>query len=685
MKYSFALLPLCIASACSYADDSDIEKITVSGDFRQSTLDQLSTSATIVNSDRLSRRQGEHLDSILNVAPNVNFASGASRGRFIQIRGIGERSQFVEPYNPSVAFLVDDFDFSGLAAAGLLFDTQQVEVFRGPQATIFGTGALAGAIKIESNPTGDVAPDFVDVRLATQDSFRFEAGYGGELSNRVKYRASFVHNRSDGFIKNSYLQRDDTDNIDETALRLAADIEVSDTMQMAVNYRWYDIDNGYDAFSLDNNGITLSDDPGFDRQKTHAVSVNLSQELSLGVVNFIVTHAAHDIGYGYDEDWTYEGFHPWGYTSTDYYFRDVSTQTGELRFTSSDKAKLFDDSTDYVVGVRYKQSEEDLRREYTYADGTFTSVYEPQTIAFYAQTNSQLSDALSLTFGLRVENYDFDYADNDDLVAGTDTTMVGGKIAANYQLGQHFLYASVSRGFKGAGVNPDQLLSDADRFYDAEYNWNYEVGIKGPLFSDDVTLRAALFYMDRENTQVSDSQVISRDDGTSDFISYVSNADVGTNQGAELELNWQVLSPWTLQASVGYLDAMLERFTQADGTVVAKQRQAQSPKFTGNFYSQLMLGQQWQWNLDIDVKDEYRFSDSHDVTSPFTVLVNSEIIWSQDQWQASLWVKNALDRTYYVRGFGGFSNDPRDYYAFDEPYYQLGDGRQFGLSARYEF
>ena len=55
---------------------------------------------------------------------------GASRGRFVLIRGIGERSQFVEPLNPSIGLIIDGIDFSGLGNAGTLFDVEQVEVLR---------------------------------------------------------------------------------------------------------------------------------------------------------------------------------------------------------------------------------------------------------------------------------------------------------------------------------------------------------------------------------------------------------------------------------------------------------------------------------------------------------------------------------------------------------------------------
>ena len=91
------------------------------------------------------------------------------------------------------------------------------------------------------------------------------------------------------------------------------------------------------------------------------------------------------------------------------------------------------------------------------------------------------------------------------------------------------------------------------------------------------------------------------------------------------------------------------------------------------------------WRIDIDFKDSYRFSDGHDVEAPSTTLVNSEIVWFSNDWQTSVWVKNAFDNEYYTRGFGGFSNDPRDEYAFAEPYYQLGNGRQFGVTVKYEF
>ena len=687
-------LSLIASSVAAYAQDnsvsqsadvSDIERVVVSGDFRQTTLDQLGASATILGQARLNSRQPTHVDSVLNSIPNVNFATGASRGRFIQIRGIGERSQFAEPINPSVSFIVDEFDFSGLAAAGVIFDTKQLEVYRGPQATLYGTGALAGAVKLLSNEVGSDAPDYVEFRAATENSYRLEAATGSDINDKWGYRVGVVHNRSDGFVENIFLNRDDTNNIDESAMHISLSGELDQRTTLALSYRWYDIDNGYDAFSLDNDNKTRSDEPGFDEHQTQAISARSTTETAAGDFIIIGTHASHNIAYGYDEDWTFTGFHPFGYTSFDAYYRDVDTQTGEVRFVSSDAAALFDGMTDWTIGAFYKTSEQDLLRQYTYADGDFISDYAPTTKALYAETESSLTNDLSLLVGVRVERFELDYSDSEGLIRSLDTTMVGGKIALHYNLDKHFFYGSISRGFKGAGFNQDQRVNNEQRFFDEEYNWNYEIGFKGPMLLDNLTARAALFYMDREDTQVSDFDVITREDGTPDFIDIIDNADLGTNKGAEFELSWLATDTWQVSASLGYLSATFEGYTLSDGTVIDEQKQAQAPKWTANVYSEYALTDYLMWRIDVDFKDEYRFSDGHDVTAPSTTLVNTEVVWFNDNWQTSLWIQNAFDREYYTRGFGGFSNDPRDEYAFDEPYYQLGNGRQFGITVKYTF
>ena len=96
---SFFLMPLSSA-------DNVIDEVVITSEFRDAKLLESAASITVLDSQSIAQRQARHLEQLLNLAPNVNFSSGASRGRFIQIRGIGERSQFIEPLNPSVGILI---------------------------------------------------------------------------------------------------------------------------------------------------------------------------------------------------------------------------------------------------------------------------------------------------------------------------------------------------------------------------------------------------------------------------------------------------------------------------------------------------------------------------------------------------------------------------------------------------
>ena len=93
---------------------------------------------------------------MLGLVPNLNWSGGTSRPRYFQLRGIGELEQYQGAPNPSVGFLIDDIDFSGVGMPATLFDVEQVEVLRGPQGTRYGANALAGLIKIK---THDATPD----------------------------------------------------------------------------------------------------------------------------------------------------------------------------------------------------------------------------------------------------------------------------------------------------------------------------------------------------------------------------------------------------------------------------------------------------------------------------------------------------------------------------------------------
>jgi len=679
-QLGFAITSSALAQTSTLSQqeqEHSIEKITVTADLSGRSLDQLATSATVLGEALLEQKQARHLEDILNAAPNTNFASGASRGKFIQIRGIGERSQFSEPVNPSVALVVDGIDFSGIGALGTLFDVQQVEVLAGPQSTASGASGLAGLVKIVSNKPTSTPEGKIELSIAEQNTYQVGAVYSNSLTDKLNARVALQQAASDGFVENAFLNRSDTNNIDESSAKVAVDYAHSAATDIGFRYYWFDIDNGYDAFSLDNDNVTQSDEPGQDKTQASAASLSLNHALDNMTLGITLAQLDAESDYGYDEDWTFVGFHPDAYRSFDRYLRDISTTSLDIKLNG----KL------WVIGAYIKQTDEDLLREYTFNDGDFSSRYEPSSQAIYGEYEWAFDSGLALSAGARIEAFDAQYNDTTGFAESLDDNLFAGKVALSYPLQGNLIFASISRGYKVGGFNPDQRVTQEDRLFQPEYNWNYELGIKGSLPEANANLSLTLFYMRREDAQVSDFSVLPRTDGSNavEFVDVIGNADTGTNKGIELQSTWQLSDALSLRANVGYLDATFGNYQTVDGTLVPFQKQAQAPKWTFYMASVFDVYNDIDWTIEFEGKDQFRFSIGHDEVSPFTAVVNSEIAWRPVNWVVKLWLKNAFDRTIYTRGFGGFSNDPRDGYFPAEPYYQFGQERQFGATVSYQF
>jgi len=603
--------------------------------------------------------------------------------------------------------IIDGVDFTGIGSIANLFDVQQAEIFRGPQGTRYGANALAGMINITTNAPTDDFEGAIKLDAGNYDSYGLGLALSGPASDAVNYRLAVNQYKSDGFIHNTYLDKDDTNNRDELSVRGKLAIQANDTLTIDVTGFYFDFDNGYDAFSLDNTRETLSDQPGIDRQKTSAFSANFTyQGFESFTLKALVSTADSDLVYGYDEDWAY-GEYEWhsndpiytpdpcitptgclaevdGYSSTDYYFRDKSTQTIDLRALSNKGNELFNGTTTWVAGLYFKQDDEDLVRQYTYLDHNFTSSFDTQSIAVYGQLDSKLNKKFSLTTGLRIEQRKSDYINAENFSDSPDDTMVGGKLVLAYQASNNSLwYGSINRGYKAGGNNTDGTLPDELRSFSPEYLLNYELGYKVSLLDNTAFIRTAVFYMDRKDVQVKSSKTITRENNSSEFISYLGNAATGSNKGIEIEVNWQVNDLIELYGSLGLLDTEFNDFINAEGISLSGRDQAHAPNYQFNLGMNIMPNEQWLINISVDGKDAFYFSDSHNEQSKSVALLNASAAYLAENYQVKIWARNLTDEDYTNRGFY-FGNDPRDGYAAKQ-YTQLAEPLVFGVTLDYQF
>ena len=673
------LCTLFLSSVVSARDGDDvIEEIVVTAEFRDTAVDQLPASVTVLR----PQSRGDtvnHLEELLSQAPNVNFASGASRGRFIQIRGIGERGQFGEPLNSSVGLLVDGVDLSGIGTVATLFDVSQVEILRGPQGTLFGSNGLAGLINVVTPDPTDTFTNRFRLDAGDYGSFGVGAMVSGPLTDSAGYRISAQTYRDDGFIDNRFLNRDDTSDHDETTLR-AKFRWGDDSRRWQMSLGRVDVDNGYDAFSLDNDRNTLSDQPGSDLQLTKYGTLSLSWDIDDALTfEAVAAMTSSEIDYGYDEDWTFTGFHPFGYTSTDRYERDRDTQTVEARWLSSRS-----DGMDWVVGVYGFRQGVDLDRTYTFA-APFSSDYQIERTALYGEIVSDIADSTRLTVGMRLERHSSDYDDSNGVSFDPDEDHLGARILLEKNLSDgNLVYAGVTQGFKAQGFNQDGSLPPDLRRFDEETLWNVEVGYKGTLLKERLVVKGTLFRMQREDIQILTSTIRPiPGNPVGEFIVFTGNAADGYNQGVEVEFDLAVTDLVTLFGSVAWLDTEYEDYIDPSGRDLSGREQAHAPQYQFFIGARFELARGWSAQLEVEGKDEYFFSASHDAKSDSYELINASVGYDAEDWRVRLWARNIADEDYFVRGFL-FGNDPRDLYTA-RPFTQLGEPSRVGLTVEASF
>lgn len=675
------------------AAEQKIERIVITGSFRPQGIEDVPASVSVIGRDDIQERTSEHLEQVLAMAPNVNLASGASRANFIQIRGVGERSQFVDPINPSVGFVIDGINYSSLGAAGTLFDMNQVEVFRGPQTTRFGADGMAGMLYLSSTPLSLDTDGVAELTWANYNSYGAGVAATYHFSEAFAARASVYQHVSDGFIHNTFLNRKDTQNQDELSVRLNSHWQINDHWNAFLTYHRFDIDNGYDAWSLDQDRTTLSDEPGRDTLDSHAARAKLVYSGARAyTAEMSLSWLTADSIYEFDEDWAYEGIRPgWEYVSFDQYLRARKQWEAEVRLLSAEPIYLFGLATDWIIGGYWQQRDQALERNYGAAT-PFLSDYETENQAIYGELSQKLTQKLQFSVGARYERYDNTYLDSRGIAAEPRKSAWGARASLEYALApQHSVFTSVAHGFKAGGVNgealgrvEDKKLEQFREFLESkavfapEKLTSFEVGYRALLPEHSLRFETTAFYSWRDDMQVS---AYVEQQGV--FVSYLDNASEGRNWGLEASLDYIPHQDVRLFASLGWLGSEYRDLLLEDGTNLTGRQQAHAPSY------QAYAGAEWQITsalsarVEVEAKDSFYFSNSHDEQAKAHELVHVRLNYQVGAWQFSLFARNLFDQDYATRGFY-FGNDPRDEYTAKN-YVQYGEPRRVGITARLHF
>jgi outer membrane receptor protein involved in Fe transport len=693
------------SATTSAAQATDLDEIVVTADFRDAKITELPSSVSVIDAAQLRATTVEHFEEAVREVPNLNLSGEGSRARYFQLRGVGELEQYDGAPNPSLGFIVDDIDFSGLGSIGTLYDVDRVEVLRGPQGTRYGANALGGLIYVRSgDPTPELSAD-VTADGGSDDLRAIGAAVGGPLGDKAGFRVSLHDFKEDGFRHNVFLNRDDTYGRDELGFHGKVDWKPSDRVSVDFAALYVDVDNGYDAWAIDNGFNTYSDKPGKDAQRSTAGSIRVQAQLDkIDIVSITGVADTHAL-FSFDADWGNDPYWaPYTYDFISSNVRDRRTYNQEVRVLSKPGA-IANGRGDWLVGVYALNLDEtnDHLDEGTYRDpfcgapcdidlyAPVTSHYDATNVAVFGQVRLGLSERLDFTAGLRVERRDAHYDDTSDVRFDPRDDMTGGELALSWRLAAgRSAYVRVARGYKAGGFNislagvdfstiDNTQITPNEIQFGPEYLTSVESGYRFTSANGRLSADADVFYAWRTDEQIKVPLQLRLGDPSS-FLFVTANAERATLSGVEGTLDWRATERLDFSAAIGLLDTKIDRFSlfpELEG-----REQAHAPPYTFSLGTEYRVPSGWFARVDLSGMGAFFYDYGYDIKSKAYALTNLKVGRDWGRWGASFWGRNVFDTRYFVRGFY-FGNEPPDFP--NKLYTRLGDPRQYGFTLRYRF
>ncbi|PAX07027.1 TonB-dependent receptor [Sphingomonas lenta] len=621
--------------------------IVVTAQRREERLQDVPLAVTVVSGEALAAANVNTIENAQYLVPTLNFRkSGTSINQSLFLRGVGT-STFSIAGEPSVSSVVDGVVFSRAGEAfSDLVDIERLEVLRGPQGTLFGKNASAGVVNITTKRPGEKFGGYVEAGYFTGngDEYRTRVALDVPLGPDVRSRITGFASDWDGNIRNTTLGLRvngferwgfrgvvEADVPNDVRFTLIGDYReanddccgelIGTTPSNAVIAQVLPVARGDRTRELAQNLVTATE------EKSWGVSFQAEASLGRNTITSITSYREFDNREIRDGDFLPRAFVGFNELHDD--GPQVSdTFTQEVRLTSPG-----DQFLTYTLGAFYSRAytERTFSRfdivcaggaagtpctapglTVTTPSGTanFGSVFK--NLAFYGQTELNLTDQLRLIGGLRYTNDElsvfhsrvatglarnaagvpqaapgiqpnFDQGVFDrylQLVAAgvapgaaagqatvasngipfrakTTNDNWSGKAGVQYEFSpEATAYASWTRGYKGPAFNVFfNLNATGTNVIEPETADSYEAGLKTTLFDGRLVLNVAGFYAKYKNFQANNP-----DEVAGVIVTRFTNAGTISTRGAELDLLFRPVDDLSISGGLAYTDAKVDRF-----------------------------------------------------------------------------------------------------------------------------
>jgi iron complex outermembrane receptor protein len=687
---------------------SAIDEITVTAQRREQNLQVVPLAVSAFDISQISVRQIDEVKDIGQNIPNLQTYTVTAGAQALQLhsRGASVQNPGFNVSESPVGIYLDDVYFGRLASVNLdLSDVERIEVLRGPQGTLYGRNTIAGAVKIITRTPGDDSWATGSLGIGNYETTKLAGSFGGPIEEgALAASISAIYDKRDAGWQNNPITGSDpgeyknkaaraklhwygTSNFDALLTGWAADVE--NDGYNGVPYTPFANtapDTDYDpapANSAPLGGFYDNFDPdGVNYGSSDQAGANLALRFQFGDLTF-----KSITGYASIED-------QFGFDLAGGGNLDTAGATGLLIASDSDMDQLsqefqllgtLGENFDWQLGLFYLN--EDGSQSYA-GDagffGGFTELSESETdsYAVYGEGTYQLSDALSVTAGLRWTQDDKDYAISctgafcagGPLDIEDDWDETTGKLSVNYQLNDNQLvYLGFTQGYQSGGFQSlcfgDLTAACAGSSFDPQTVDSIETGWKADLFDNRLRINAALFYAMYDDIQ----QVVIKIPGPGFRTDNIGDVDV---YGIELEVLWAPIDDLNVYANLGIqesdfgsVDPLSPPGGLGDSCIddptppcaTSTHELASNPKWQGklgfDYTIPLDNSLAFFYGLDIFHSDDYYSEALNLIEIDSYTRLNGFIGFGADdqRWQVMLTGKNITDEEDNVSGI--FNND----------------------------
>jgi len=175
------------AQEASHGDSGEIEEIVVTAEKRDATIETTAISITALSGGDIQDRGFTDLASLMKTVPGVSIRTSGPGMTEFEMRGVASNGG----NSPTVGFYFDDTSLTAPAATNEgkivispdLYDLNRVEVLRGPQGTLYGSGSMGGTIKVVPNaPNPEAFDASAEVKFADTDHGGFDHAENGMVN-----------------------------------------------------------------------------------------------------------------------------------------------------------------------------------------------------------------------------------------------------------------------------------------------------------------------------------------------------------------------------------------------------------------------------------------------------------------------------------------------------------------------